>query len=125
MIKEIEIQVNNVTPSQFFAYIRKMCKKKGIDFDIELDEFKNPTQRWNSRYYVIEDKMICYSDNYRYEQDASKAPCKSEVAKLLPYDQQTYILGFDGSCFNEICEFTFDDEKKGHGYYYQINRDAE
>ena len=26
--------------------------------------------------------------------------------------------------YNEICEFTFDDEKTGHGYYYQANRDA-
>ena len=35
------------------------------------------------------------------------------------------ILSFDGSMYNEICEFTFDDEKTGHGYYYQANRDAE
>ena len=29
------------------------------------------------------------------------------------------------SGYNEICEFTFDDEKTGHGYYYQANRDSE
>ena len=43
----------------------------------------------------------------------------------LPYDFQTYILNHDGSMYNEICEFTFDDEKTGHGYYYQANRDSE
>ena len=30
-----------------------------------------------------------------------------------------YILNWDGSMYNEICEFTFDDEKTGHGYYYR------
>ena len=35
---------------------------------------------------------------------------------------QTYI---DGSTYNEMSKFTFDDEKRGHGYYCQANRDSE
>jgi len=53
------------------------------------------------------------------------APCKAETCRSFPYDLQTYILGWDGTCYNEICEFTFDDDMRGHGYYYQVNKDAE
>lgn len=35
---------------------------------------------------------------------------------------QTYI---DGSTYNEMSKFTFDDEKRGHEYYCQANRDGE
>ena len=34
----------------------------------------------------------------------------------------TIVRIFDGDCYNEICEFTFDDEKTGHGYYYQMQK---
>lgn len=123
MTYEIELTRNNVTPAKFFAEIRFACKKKGIDFGLELDYFTNPTQPCDCRYTVIGDKKISYSGNYRYEDSAEEAPCKSEVCRDLPFDYQTFVLNFDGSCFNEICEFTFDTEKTGHGYYYQMNRD--
>lgn len=123
---EIELQRRNVTPAKFFAEIRFACKKKGIDFGLDLNEFMQPSFKFDSRYTVIGDKKICYAGDYRYETDADTAPCKSEVCRALPCDNQTFVLNFDGSCFNEICEFTFDDEKTGHGYYYyQMNRDAE
>lgn len=121
----IELTRNNVTPAKFFAEIRFACKKKGIDFDLDLDEFVNPSQTYNSSYIVKDGKKISYYGGYRYEDDADTAPCKSEICKTLPYETQTYVLNFDGSCFNEICEFTFNDEKTGYGYYYQMNRDAE
>ena len=39
-----------------------------------------------------------------------------------PYEWQTCTIAKDGNAFNEICEFTFDDEKTGHGYYYLLYR---
>lgn len=38
---------------------------------------------------------------------------------------QTYIKCANGAVYNEICEFDFDDEKTGHGYYYLVSVDAE
>lgn len=73
---------------------------------------------------VINGKKVCYAGNYRYIEPAESAPCEAEVCRDLPYDCQTFVRGFDGACYNEICEFTFDDEKTGHGYYYQMNKDA-
>lgn len=119
---EIELTRNNVTPAKFFAEIRFACKKKGIGFSLDFEQFVNPIQTYDSRYTVINNKKICYSGDYRYESSAADAPCKAEVCRDLPYDCQTFILNFDGTCYNEICEFTFDDEKTGHGYYYQMNR---
>ena len=63
--------------------------------------------------------------HYDWTEPGTNAPCRAETRKTFAYDYQTYILNFDGSMFNEICEFTFDDGKTGHGYYYQANRDAE
>ena len=122
---EIEITRRNVTPAKFFAEIRFACKKKGIDFCLDLSQFMSPIQSGNYRYFVQDGKKICYNGEWRYECPAEDAPCQSEVCRDLPYDCQTYVLNFDGSCYNEICEFTFDDEKRGTGYYYQMNRDAE
>lgn len=121
---EIELTRNNITPAKFFAEIRFACKKKGIDFGLELAQFANPVQRYNYHYTVIDGKKICYSGNYRYEESAENAPCKAEICRDLPYDCQTFVCNFDGACYNEICEFTFDDEKTGHGYYYQMNKEA-
>lgn len=122
---KIEIARNNVTPAKFFAEIRFACKKKGIDFALTLEEFANPIQHWNSSYIVKDGKKISHWGNdYKSESDGADAPCASEVCRILPYDFQMYARNFDGSCFNEICEFVFDDEKTGHGYYYQMNKEA-
>ncbi len=119
---EIELTRNNVTPAKFFAEIRFACKKKGIDFGLDLEQFANPVRQYNSRYTVIDGKKICYFDNYRYEESAENAPAQAEICRDLPYDCQTFVRNFDGDCYNEICEFTFDDEKTGHGYYYQMQK---
>ena len=55
------------------------------------------------------------------ESDAEDASCQAETIKTFAYDYQMYVLCFDGSCYNEICEFSFDTETRGHGYYYQID----
>ena len=120
---EIELTRRNVTPAKFFAEIRFACKKKGIDFGLDLDEFLDPTVRMNCSYVVIGDKKISHYDSSKYESDASEAPCEAETCRDLPGEYQCYMRNFDGSFFNEICEFTFDDEKTGHGYYFQANRD--
>lgn len=103
---QIELSRDNITPAQFLAYVRYMLKKKGIReyaSDLDLDYFR----RGNDL-------------NFDYRNNPEK-PCKAEKSVSRPYEMQTYILNWDGSCYNEICEFDFDNEKTGHGYYYLIN----
>jgi hypothetical protein len=80
-----------------------------------------------TRYYHT-DELEEYEETelhrWDIEDSAEDAPCKAETVKVFAYDTQTYVLNFDGTCYNEICEFTFDDEKTGHGYYYQANKDS-
>ena len=121
---QIEIQRNNVTLAEFFSYIKGQCAKKDIEFGIDRGEFENPSQPGNSHYYVKDGVKHCTYDGYSSQHDASDAACQSETLRMLPYDYQCYILNFDGSCYNEICEFTFDDDKRGYGYYYQVNTDT-
>lgn len=121
----IEIERNNVTLSQFLSYIRSRCKKRGIDFGIEKEDFLSPTIPYNVSYRVIDGEKHCYDGNRHYIVDGADAPCIAETMVILPLNFQTYILNFDGSLYNEICEFTFDDQKRGHGYYFQHNKDAE
>jgi hypothetical protein len=58
------------------------------------------------------------------QSDGTDAAAKAETLRIKPLDYQSYGLFHDGSCYNEICEFTFDDDKRGHGYYYKANTDA-
>jgi len=71
-------------------------------------------------YYTDEIEEYTETELYRYDQEhsAEDAPCKSEIYRTFPYDYQCYGLNWDGTCYNETCEFTFDDDKRGHGYYY-------
>jgi hypothetical protein len=160
---QIEISRNNVTLAQFFAMVKFECKKRGIDFYLNKDEFENPTSEYLSSYTIIGDKKKCYfeemrditemkrklasytthegftryyytdefepittrkREHWQSEELAEDAPCKAEKFCQFACNYQTYVLNFDGSCYNEICEFTFDDDKTGHGYYYQLNKDA-
>jgi len=157
----IEIQRNNVTVSEFLSYIKSQCRKKGITFDFDRENFENPTKEYGKGYIVIDGKKKCHFSEYRMvtkylrkqkyydllggkvrvvlapefeefqekelythdsEEDAIDAPCKSEETRNFAYDYQTYILNFDGTLYNEICEFTFDTDNRGHGYYYQVNK---
>lgn len=106
MKQMIEIMRHNVTPAQFLAYVRAQLKKKGmrdVSSDLNLDYF------------------VRGNDLNFYYHDEPDQPCKAEKSVSHPYEMQTYILNWDGSCYNEICEFEFDDEKTGHGYYYLYN----
>ena len=105
-IAEIELTRHNVTPAQFLAYVRAQLVRKGIRdlaSDLDLDYFR----RGNDL-------------NFYYHDDPEK-PCRAEKNVSRPYEMQTYIANRDGSVYNEICEFEFDDEKTGHGYYYLLN----
>lgn len=101
---EIEIMRNDVTPSEFFAYLRRM--KKTHDFmasDFDLNYFKAGN---DLNFDTKHDGM--------HEKSVSK-----------PYEMQTYIRNEDGSVYNEICEFQFYDERTGFGYYYTVQTEAE
>jgi hypothetical protein len=100
-----------------------------------FSEYRTLTRyRGKLKSYSNNGYQIYYRDNtdleeyeereyHHYDQilDADNEPAKSELVKTLPYDLQTYVLNWDGTCFNETCEFTFDDDKRGWGYYYQAN----
>ena len=120
----IEIQRNNVTLSQFFAMVKYECKKKGLSFELDKKEFEDPNYQSNVMYFIKNNKQIYYNDGYRTEHDINDAYNQSEIYKVKPLEYQSYTLGFDGSCYNEICEFTYDDDKKGSGYYYQVNKEV-
>ena len=108
---EMEITRNNVTPAQFLADVRYCVDKKGgkeIRGDLDL------------RYFKAGNDL---NFNFKHEGDALDGLVEKSVSK--PYEMQTYLRWSDGATFNEICEFDFDDEKKGHGYYYLLNIDAE
>ena len=108
---EIEIMRHNVTPAQFLAYVRQRVDAKGGRWfrgDLDLRWFKASGWGYGYEWGVPGDKG-----------------CASEKGVDKPYEKQTYIRYFDGSVYNEIVEFQFDDEKRGTGYYFITNTHAE
>ena len=108
---EIEIMRHNVTPAQFLAYVRQRVDAKGGRWfrgDLDLRWFKASGWDYGYEWGVPGDKG-----------------CASEKGVDKPYEKQTYIRYFDGSVYNEIVEFQFDDEKRGTGYYFITNTHAE
>lgn len=99
---EIELTRHNVTPAQFLAYARSQVDKKGgkmMRGDLDLRYFK-----------AGNDLNFDTTHDGIHEKSVSK-----------PYEMQTFIKYEDGSIYNEICEFQFDDDKTGTGYYYLVN----
>ena len=125
MNSQLEIQRSNITVRAFFKVIEAALKRKGMDFlGIDLDSFEHTTTNEDSRYHV-KDGIKYYSYNFRtVELDAKTAAAQSEIYHVKPYNFQTYCKNFDGSGYNEVCEFTFDDDKRGTGYYFQSNWEA-
>ena len=103
---EIEITRHNVTPAAFLVYVREQLRKKGLNDISEGPDFD---------YFRRGDDL-----NFCYRNDPEK-PCKCEKSVSKPYEYQTYVLNWDGTSYNEICEFAFDDGKTGTGYYYLLN----
>ena len=102
----------------FYEIVNKLRRKHEIRYDEK--------GRFIACYYTDDFEEYQERELRRvdWEYDAKDAPCKAETINQFAYNLQTYILNFDGSCYNEICEFTFDIENRGHGYYYQINKEA-
>jgi hypothetical protein len=124
---QIELERNNVTVAEFFNYIKSQCAKKDMAFGLERDreEFENPSVTHDYSYYVKDGiKYVHMSDGPDQQWDASDAAAQSEIYRVKPLSYHNYGLYHDGSCYNEICEFTYDDDKRGHGYYFQLNKDA-
>jgi uncharacterized protein YegP (UPF0339 family) len=133
----IEIERNHVTVAAFLAYVKKQCAQKGIAFDIDRHMFENPTQNLYRSYHVKDGIKYCTTgykrrngqtggvetvfSNSEYEADTG---AEAETSREFPLDWQTYIRMFDGSVYNEICEFNFDDEKHGRGYFFVLSKDA-
>lgn len=46
-------------------------------------------------------------------------------AQFLAYVRRRLNISESGRLYNEICEFEFDDEKTGHGYYYLIDAETD
>lgn len=107
--EELEITRRNITPAQFLAYVRSQIRKRGFESikaeDIELDYWK----AGNDLNFDIKGT------------DPARDACKHERSISKPYEMQTYILNWDGTVYNLICEFNFWDEKTGTGYFYFIN----
>lgn len=124
----IELQRNHVTPAQFLAYVRAQCRKNGCETAITLEDFrddKNPTMR--SLRIVGTDEIFCgSSESGNIVRSVSPAVIPLEPYEFTeeifisePYHSHIYFQRVDGVGYNEICEFSFDDEYFGHGYYYQ------
>ena len=107
---EIEITRHNVTPAQFLSYVRNRVDKKGgryIRTDLDLDYFKAGNDL-----------------NFNVTHNDPEVPelyGMTEIGVSKPYQMQTYIRYPNDCKYNEICEFEFDDEKTGTGYYYLLD----
>ena len=110
---EIEIERDNVTPAQFLSYVRRKADEM-LRSELSLDYFKSGYDHNFDIYHKRDD-----DDTYR------GCGCIREKSISRPYEMQTYICYENGALYNEICEFEFDTEKTGHGYYYLCNVTAD
>ncbi len=104
---EAEIQRTNITVSQFISSVKQVLKKKGIDYadiiGMTTKEFKEmPVDGLGEMNHSTE----TLASNFWYTK-----PCH----------YQTCYFEKNGVGTNEICEFEFDDDKKGNGYFYFLN----
>lgn len=107
---EIEISRSNVTPAQFLSYVRRSVDRKGGEMlrgDLGL------------AYFAAGNDL-----NFDIHHEEPEFDGLHEKSVSKPYEMQTYLRYSNGAVYNEICEFTFDDEKTGHGYYYLVNVEA-
>ena len=105
--EQLELTRHNVTPAQFLAYVRHQIRKHNFTSiladDINFEYWKNGGDL-----------------EFDYHDVVGK-PCKAEKSVSQPYKMQTYILNWDGTVYNLIAEFEFDDDKRGWGYFYFVN----
>jgi len=107
--EELEIMRHNVTPSQFLAYVRKAIRSHKLTAIDPMDIDLNYWKRGNDLNF-----------DHKYT-DPENDPVEHEKSVSRPYEMQTYIRNWDGTVYNLIIEFQFDDDKHGFGYFYLIN----
>jgi len=89
--------------------------------------FENPpaAHQINFRFFTGNDgKKVMSCDGAPYTEYTGQSQMKSEVLLVKPLDYQSYGDDGNGNIYNEMCEFTFDDDKRGSGYYYQLAIEA-
>lgn len=109
MKEELEMMRHNVTPSQFLSAVRGAIRSKGFTGICAEDLSLNYWKAGNDLNF-----------EHKYS-DPENDPCKHEKSVSRPYEMQTYVRNWDGTVYNLIVEFSFDDEKRGSGYFYFIN----
>ena len=140
---QIELQQSGITVSDFLAYVKCQCEENSIPFDLTCTQFTKPHSEYSNSYYVTDGKIKYYNSGnatyidsngselskrvYReyYDDNAEGIPCKVKTVRQFAYDHQIYVLNFDGSYYNEICGFIFENDSLGTGYYFQANRDRQ
>ena len=123
---EAEAQRSNVTLAKFLNYAKKRCEEKGLAFGIDRDVFENPPEafRRNFSFFTRDGKKYMSEDNRPYVEYTGQSPMAAETHRVEPLDYQSSGDDGNGNIYNEICEFTFDDDKRGSGYYYQLAIEA-
>lgn len=104
---EVEYMRHNVTPAEFLAYVRNRVDKRGGRYlrgDLNLE------------YFAAGNDL-----NFDIRHEGGENDGVHEKSISRPYEMQTYIRYPNGAMYNEICEFEFDNEKFGTGYYYLVN----
>lgn len=104
---EVEIHRTNITVSQFIAAVKQVLKKKGIDY---VDIIGMTTKEFKE---LPVDGLG--------EMNHSTETSESDFWYTKPCHYQTCYFEKNGVGTNEICEFEFDDDKKGNGYFYFLN----
>ncbi len=127
-MKSVEVSRSNVTLKAFFAVVKKACEKKGREFSFihDQDLFEKPLNGGEDSRYYVKDGIQYYSYNGYIVKNMvpnNDTPCKREIYRTKPLDYQIFFENWDGTFYNEICEFTFTDNKKGFGYYYQNSKE--
>jgi len=120
---EVEAQRSNITLAKFLNYAKKRCEEKGLSFGIDRDVFENPPMLFNSRIRTKEGRQFASYDG-KPEVEIFDHPMVAETYRVKPLDYQSYGDDGNGNIYNEMCEFTFDDDKRGSGYYYQLAIEA-
>lgn len=102
---KIECDRANITPKAFWAYCKKQCEKHGASID-DWADFGSWTD---------ENACTPYTKSNHDDWDEPQ----TEIYKVMPYDVQMFLEG----SYNFIMEFDFDDEKRGHGYFFLVEFD--
>lgn len=100
-VREYEAQRHNVTPREFWGYVKREYEKKtGQPLSVWFDDYND----WATPFQEFD---------YKNKHKEWGEPCL-EVGHCHPFEFQIYLQG----SYNCILEFEFWDDKKGWGYAY-------